>query len=585
MGFFLRAGQLLLSAAVAGAVTPSCYSAGAGTSPPPNTFYFPVGLAVSRDGNFLYAANSDFDLQWNGGTLQSYNLAALKRDTINLIQWNLKGTPPSPALPLTLPPSPLNGMGGCRAVPPGNGVPLGQSCSPPADSTRYNVDSVIIGAFATDLQFSTVTPGNRLFMPVRGNASLTWADVNPTTGQIDCGQDRGGDNRCDSRHQAGSADEPNNTRMQSMPGEPFGMAQTMDGTAIAITHQTDTKASLLLSGLGPGKPIDPSMQFVLDGLPTGGIGLAAVPHDVDLLGNPPCEITSDTLPCVRPAFLETNRNTAEIDLLRYHDDDMTGDSSSNHRPFLQREGVLLISSNAIGTDSRGIVIDPTPRLACKAAGGDPATCAKLPARVFFASRTPPALAIGEIGGTPSTGGGYDPDRLVLTGNVPLPSGPSNVYLAPIIDQTGRFSVRVFVTIFDPVNQIAVYDPDGGNLDLINVGQGPFAMAFDPYLDHDVLSKKGQVVSSEALMMSNTAMDTSGATPDTQATMHFVAEHAAVHTDPQLMGTPIANYRFAYVANFTQSYVQVIDLDNSQPTTDTFEQVVFTLGLPTKPKGQ
>src|SRR5215472_1987422 len=97
MGFSLRAGQLLLGALVAGAATPSCASSGAGSSPPPNTFYFPVGLAVSPTGKVLYAVNSDFDLQWNGGTLQSYNLAALRQDTKDLIAKNL---------------SPANG-GGC----------------------------------------------------------------------------------------------------------------------------------------------------------------------------------------------------------------------------------------------------------------------------------------------------------------------------------------------------------------------------------------------------------------------------------------------------------------------------------------
>ena len=44
------------------------------------------------------------------------------------------------------------------------------------------------------------------------------------------------------------------------------------------------------------------------------------------------------------------------------------------------------------------------------------------------------------------------------------------------------------------------------------------------------------------------------------------------------------YRYAYVGIFTQSYVQLIDLDDSA-FTGTFEQVVFNLGLPTIPKGQ
>ena len=45
----------------------------------------------------------------------------------------------------------------------------------------------------------------------------------------------------------------------------------------------------------------------------------------------------------------------------------------------------------------------------------------------------------------------------------------------------------------------------------------------------------------------------------------------------MASVPIAAYRFAYVASFTQSFVQVIDLDQRQST---FENVVFTLGKPT-----
>jgi DNA-binding beta-propeller fold protein YncE len=565
MGSVLRAGQLVLGAAVAAAATPSCFAAGAGTAPPPDAFYFPVGLAVSPDGNVLYAVNSDFDLQYNGGTLQSYDLQALRKAASTLIACQPTGCP----------------------NPPPGGMPLGEACAPPTESKLYLRETAVIGAFATDIQLS-VAPlprkqqseldglRRRLLVPVRGDAALTWADVGDPNDpndrfKFDCGQ--GADKRCDSNHRAGS--DPNqsgNTRHATMPGEPFGMAQTEDGVAIAITHQTDTKTSLLTTGLpaSGGLPLAPTMQFVLDGLPTGGIGIAAVPHDPDAVGR--CEDPNPAPHCVRPAFLETSRNAAEIDLLRYYDDDESLSGSSLHRPFLQREAAYPIASNAIGVDSRGIVIDPTPRIACKqgVASSDTqglAACAQLPARVFFASRTPPALGIGEIGGPPANGGTYDPDRLVLTGNVPLPNGPSNIYLAPIVDATGRFALRVFVTCFDS-NQIVVYDPDAEAVEnVINVGQGPFAMAFDSYVDT--------------------------AAPPNSFSLGQVASRAMVPVEPfdsqcndaGPVRPILRSYRFAYVASFTQSYVQMIDLDNSQPFAETFERVVYTLGQPTQPKGR
>src|SRR5690348_16191099 len=113
----------------------ACYSAGNGVAPPPNDFYFPVGLAVSRGGNVLYAANSDFDLQWNGGTVQAYDLHQIRRDAVATI-----ADPTNPNVPYVQRPAP----GACPSQPPTNQVEgdstptlRGQTCAPPVDSKSY----------------------------------------------------------------------------------------------------------------------------------------------------------------------------------------------------------------------------------------------------------------------------------------------------------------------------------------------------------------------------------------------------------------------------------------------------------------
>ncbi len=542
--FLLHAVPALLGAAVACGAAPGCYSAGAGTSPPPKGFYYPVGLAVSGDGKYLYAANSDFDLQWNGGTLQSYDLAQIRTDTAQLIRANnpLTGvTADTSAIPF------LGGRGPACVVS-GPSIPLEETCAPPVDSSRYVRWNATIGAFATDLQIGL--GGQRLFVPVRGDATLTWADLDTTNGHFNCGA--GADGRCGADHQAGSVRDPGNSRQVSMPGEPFGMAQTEDGTAIAITHQTDTKTTLFRTR-GTDPLASPSVQFVLDGLPLGGDGIVAVPHDDIAVTR--CEKVSNKPPCVRPAFLQTSRNVAEVDLLRYYDDD----GSTLSRPFIAREVAYGLSTNSGGFDSRGIAIDTTPRAACRARlpagtalGASPpdpgdVACGQVPARVFIANRSPPSLVVGEIGGPSGSGDGtYDPDRLVLTGNVPLAEGPSRVYVAPIVDAAGggALSVRVFIVCFDS-STVFVYDPDAQAVEnVIYVGPGPFAMAFDPF------------------------------------TTDAMAIHAADGVTDTALG--LRPYRFAYVASFRDSFVQVIDLDATSPRT--FEHVVFTLGQPTPPKG-
>lgn len=594
MTLLLRAARLGLGAALAALATPACYPEGGnGTAPPTDSLYYPTGLAVSKGGNVLYAVNSDFDLQWNGGTLQSYNLFQIRQDTAALIQANLAGSPPPPTLNANfvtpLAPGQTTGCPGSQAIPANNGVGLGvllgTACAPPVRSTAYIEDSATIGAFATDLQLSIVdgltTTGpmtapnfERLFAPVSGNATVTWTNVGyddpsaapqptdtvATFPPFDLHYAAPGQQASGPQQTGNDPSSLDNSRGSTIPGEPFGLGQSQDGTVMVLTSETATESSLLTTGMAPPSsptsfPDEPTMQYVLTEMPNGGVGVASVPHDPNA-GIALCEDVGDMPPCLRQAFLETNRTSAEVDLLRYYDDD----GSSLHRPYLEKEAAFPITTNAPGTDSRGIAIDYTQRLACEAVpNADLTTCAQLPARVFIASRSPPSLIVGELGQpTPPGQGTYNPDQLQLLGNVPLTPGPSKVYLAPVVmpDQNGvpRYYLRVFVVCYDS-NFIYVFDPNSlmtlnaAPEQIIVTGLGPYAMAFDPFSWQDV------------------------------------ATNAVVPVDsrqPAALG--LKRYSFAYVASFTRSYMQIIDLDGSQPTADTFYSIVFTLGTPTPPKG-
>lgn len=596
-----RAWLALLPVLTLGAV--DCYSTGDGTSPPLQDFYFPVGLQVSAGGTVLYAVNSDFDLQYNGGTIQSYDLGLIRRHALDLI-----ADPRNPNVPILdreqLANTPCPGAVSLQ--------PLGETCAPPVRSSFYVRDTAVIGAFATDLvlsqppsrlvpqtpraasepvlcpapPFGAAANGclpygtrrfDRLFAPVRGNASITWASVerdgpdsvaplDPATPygpfSIQCGRDSAG--RCDAAHAAGSnPDEPGNTRRIAMPGEPFGMAISEDGASLVVTHQNETKTSLFSTGLdrnqndspaGDAAP-PPSLQFVLDGVAFGGVGVASIPHDREAFA------VGQAFP--RTAFLQTSRAIAEIDLLRQYPDEFGGSASSLRRPFLSREAAIPITIGVSGSDSRGIAIDPTPRILCKSKvqAADPTkgrtqavvdaellACGRKPARVFIANRAPASLLVGEIGGSASSDENYDPDRLVIHTTVPLSAGPTKVYLAPVVERDGAYALRVFAVCFDSAT-VFVYDPDTAQLEnVIRVGLGPFAMAFDPFTFEDV------------------------------------AVHAQVPFDTREPGRGLRRYRFAYLASFTNSFVQVLDLDNAQANRATYERVVFTLGRPQTPKG-
>lgn len=585
----------LFGAAVA-ALAPGlldCYATGAGTDPPLDRFYFPVGLVVSHGGNALYALNSDFDLQYNGGTVQSYDLGRIRRDAVQMIY-----RPYHPSLPLERPIERLPGNEslGCDELNlfpqrlDGTVRPLGHTCAPPVLASAYVKDSAIIGAFGTDLVLSTdrtkLPPPegatksfssrekDRLFAPLRGSASILWIDVaNDTKGAgdftLDCGaRDK---NRCESKHFSGNNPdaEPANTRKLALPGEPFGLAESQDGRSLVVTHQNDTKISLVSTGLnydcnnaGSSACETPAIQFVAEGVRIGGTAVVSIPYDPDAFA-------AKDFP--KPAYLGTSRVVAELGLFREYADEAAGTSSSLRRPFLARERAYPLSISAGGTDSRGIALDPTPRIACKArvkpesatsvpprtaadVAKDKLACARKPLRAFVANRTPAALLVAELGTDVgrSSDETFDPERLTFFDSIPLTAGPSKVFLAPIVDAQGNYALRVFVVCFD-ASAIYVIDPDTLELEnTIRVEAGPYALAFDPFDLEDVALRRPV---------------------PTDPTIPLLREPGNLH-----------KFRFAYVASFTKSTVQLIDLDNSLTKKDTFERVVFNLGEPTLPKG-
>src|SRR5438445_8675658 len=70
-------GMRILPIAAAAFGLVGCYSTGDGPDPSA-ALYFPVGMAVSPGGHELYVANSDFDLQFNAGTVDVYRLDDLR---------------------------------------------------------------------------------------------------------------------------------------------------------------------------------------------------------------------------------------------------------------------------------------------------------------------------------------------------------------------------------------------------------------------------------------------------------------------------------------------------------------------------
>ena len=572
------AGSLALVAAFS--LASGCYSTGQGPEPQANDLYFPVGILPSPGGHALYVANSDYDLKYNGGTIEVYNLDDI-RDVALRPFWS-----PDPADDTS---DPCFGLGPNPNVIlyPGPCGPLDLN-RPPARPVPYDGSlfkrAAKIGAFATDVVMacrpssdivfggtadcsrggiSAGEKGARLFVPVRGDRSLTFLDVDDDreggvqTFKLECGQGSNGGS-CSDAYRSG-IDPAENTRGLTLPAEPFGVAISDRADSLVLTHQSSGGAGSV--SLFTGKSTDdegrsvntvldakPRLEYVQSDLPGSATGIAALPTPAidTFLGFGQANY--------QPGYAVAYRLRAQIDVVRFFDDSF----GSPRRPYLQRTAAFPLSATPSGSDSRDIAFETSPssqratcergcfrdsldscitdcaRLpadqrarcesTCRNAGVQACLtdCARIPIGVYISNRSPASLIIGELR---LPNGSGSSESLTFYDSVALSTGTSRVVIGRIHDRRdppGVSRPRVFVVSFDS-RTITIYDPAERRIDgLIRTGRGPHAFVMDP-------------------------------------------------THP-----------IAYVGHFTDSYIGLVDLDQSHPLT--YGSIVATIGIPTAPTG-
>lgn len=443
----------------------ACVSSGDGPSPPADDLYYPSGIAVSPGGHSLFIINSDFDLAYNAGTVLAVDLDRVRAMLPPV--WD-PSDPQFPCASLATNTQTLLYPGRCAPI----------DLKAPADGKGSLITATTqIGAFATDalvLVPSKAPPTSpdaraRLFIPVRGDPSITYIEIaddriEGTKPLLWCGQTSDSP-RCAGAYRAGE-NAATNLRQAVLPSEPYGIDATEDGRAVVVTHQTNGALSLVAN---PWEGV-PALQFVLTGFPYGAVGVAAmpVPGYVQARGF-----------TYNPGFLATFRASAEVDTVRFYDDE----AASPARPFISRTGVSPITINASGIDSRGIVIDSHERKVCEAGCNSDVECLRecstVPMGVFIANRAPPSLLVGEVRTT--VGDSWADDAVTIFDSVPLPYGPSRVRMGTVIEDDGQEHRRVFVSCFDS-RAVFIYDPARFRVDAqVHTGRGPHGLAFDPLM--------------------------------------------------------------------------------------------------------
>ncbi len=119
--------------------------------PPPGTLLFPITMTLvpsptpGDPAPFLLVANADYDARFRQGTLQSFDLDLVAA-----------------------------AVDGCTDRPCVDTNTLG-----------YLTDEVQIGPHASDIALSP--RGDRAYLSIRSESDLTWIDIDPVTGDLDCG--------------------------------------------------------------------------------------------------------------------------------------------------------------------------------------------------------------------------------------------------------------------------------------------------------------------------------------------------------------------------------------------------------------
>jgi hypothetical protein len=514
-------------------VASGCFKPDDGREPPLDRIYFPTGIALSPDGERLYLANSDWDLQFNAGSVQVYDAARLRTllpvscesdaDCTGAGQ-RCDSTPTSDSSGIERAPSywcvdaanadPCAGLG---VQPIGDRITSPGLCSPFDDRTLL-LGSVSVGAFATDLIYrSNPAGGGRLFVPVRSDATLHWIDVagdavDSGRAELDCGQGPSGE--CDERHRRGNAPEESTEAGDELPIEPFGVDASADGSAIVVTHQTEGRVSLFVNDWA--EPLDgPRLSHILEGLPARPVVVTAIPvPEAARLDR----LTPTRAFGYRPGFWLAFRGSPFVLLLRYFD----AVDSPDGVPFLEPAFADRLNTTA-QSDVRGLAVDPSLRTECEAScAGDTAclaTCSGIALDVYMSNTVPASLLIGHS--TSIRRAAVPNDRLEVSDVVAVDSGPSRTVVGQVRGESGEFERRVFITSFDG-RSITIYDPEAGAIEArVLTGRGPAALAID---------------NANAI---------------------------------------------GYVAHFTDSYVGIIDLDRRHRTYGT---IVRSLGRPTAPRG-
>jgi DNA-binding beta-propeller fold protein YncE len=231
-----------MSFAMLGLLVAACTADQADTRPREDELFFPTGIAVSPDEEFAFVVNANSELRWDSGSIMVLDLDEVDRVAS---EWTTSNIIPSGDVD----------KDGTQEDAERSKKPLdvhvngeSEDCIRDPDHTEtlecdeamfFNQrDAVRIGNFATDVSIQDLGNGSlRLFVPTRGDPSITWTDWNGTA--LECVQ-------CDSAVEHRLAFLYNDgDNFPGIPEEPYSVFADSTGQYAMVTHLTTGSVSLV----------------------------------------------------------------------------------------------------------------------------------------------------------------------------------------------------------------------------------------------------------------------------------------------------------------------------------------------------
>lgn len=388
-----------------------------GVDPPGNAFFYPVSVAASPSGNWLYVTSSDFDLRYNGGTVAPLDLECVRERIRNREHPRCAALPSAPPIHCV-----------ADRDQPGAFVCEAQGFIR-GDQVRR------ISPYAVDSAVAQYPDRTRLYVAVRGDGSVTWFDLDDRGG-LDCGAS-GPLGLCADDHRVGS-DAAQSPTAARLPPDPSSLSVDPARGWVLVAHQTNEagvpRASLIRDGAVGGGGGSPVLLSVLNGLSPGLSSAVLLPRAAGSQE--------------RSTWMLTSRSEASFTFLQaYAGNGALRDAS----PFLYRSALIGITGLAGGGDSRAVALDPDPSRH----------------RAFVASRAPEALLTLRL--DPA-----NPTAVNVADVLPVPAGPSRLVVRVVDGRT-----LVLVVSFD-ARRITVIDPDERRvLGQVVTRRGPHQALLDP----------------------------------------------------------------------------------------------------------